>query len=122
MNSQPREQLELPVVIPSRGLFEGLLCFRGLARIDGELRGAVDATGTLWLGPQARLEGRVDVDELVIEGEFFGEIYARERVRLLAGARVNAHLEAPRVAVADGCRLEGSCETVAAADRCARIS
>jgi cytoskeletal protein CcmA (bactofilin family) len=122
VSSRTREQLELPVVIPSSGFFEGLLCFRGRARIDGELRGAVDATGTLWLGPEARVEGRVDVDELVIEGEFRGEIYARERVRLLAGARVNAHLEAPRVAVADGCRLEGRCETVAAADRCARIS
>ena len=122
MNSHTREQPELPVVIPSSGLFEGLLCFRGLARIDGELRGAVDATGTLWLGPQARVEGRVDVDELVVEGEFRGEIYARERVSLLAGARVNAHLESPCLAVADGCRLDGRCETVSAADRCARIS
>ena len=99
-----------PVVIGPGDRFEGLLTFRGEARVEGELRGSILAQGRLEIAGPARVEARIEADELVVAGAVRGELTARERIALLAGARVRGELRAPRLAVADGCQLEGRCE------------
>jgi cytoskeletal protein CcmA (bactofilin family) len=90
--------------------FEGLLSFWGEARIDGSLRGEVTARGRLELGPQARVQARVEVDVLVVAGALEGEVVARERVEVLPGARVHATIRTPRLAVTEGAHFEGRLE------------
>jgi len=99
-----------PVVLGPEDRFEGLLTFRGDARIEGELRGAILAQGRLEIAGPARVEARIEADELVVAGAVRGELAARERIALLAGARVRGELRAPRIALEDGCQLEGRCE------------
>jgi cytoskeletal protein CcmA (bactofilin family) len=103
-----------PVVVPRQGRFEGLLTFRGRAQIDGELRGEVLCRGTLRLGPDAIVQGNIEADELIIGGRLLGNATARDRIELCGTARVEGAIRAPRVALADGCLLEGTCETVPA--------
>jgi cytoskeletal protein CcmA (bactofilin family) len=103
-----------PVVVPRQRRFEGLLMFRGRAQIDGELRGDVRCRGTLRLGPDAIVQGNIDADELIIGGRLRGNATARDRIELCGTARVEGAIRAPRVALADGCLLEGTCETVPA--------
>lgn len=90
--------------------FEGLLSFRGAARVDGTLSGDVVAEGCLVIGEGARVRARIDVDELIVGGELEGEIHARQRIELLNTARVVGTLRCPRLAVAEGGILEGRCE------------
>lgn len=87
--------------------FDGLLSFWGEARVDGSLRGEIAARGTLEVGPDARIQGRIEVDTLVVAGSVNGQIYARERVDVLPGARVTASIRTPRLAVAEGAHFEG---------------
>ena len=87
--------------------FEGQVTFRGQARIDGRLEGEVRARGTLELGPEARVEARVEVDALVVAGALEGEVVARDRVELLSTARVVGSLETPVLVVADGATFDG---------------
>lgn len=94
--------------------FEGLLSFRGAARIDGKLSGDVVAEGCLVIGEGARVQARIEVDELIVGGEIEGEVHARERVELLKTARVVGSIRCPLLAVAEGGILEGRCETVPA--------
>ncbi len=101
-------------VIGAGAAFDGRLVFRGSARVDGRLRGEVAAQGCLVIGERARVDARIEVDELVVAGELEGEVHARQRVRLLASARVTASLRTPRLALAEGCRFEGRCETLPA--------
>ena len=100
-----------PVVVRRSRRFEGLLTFRGQAQIEGELRGEVLCRGTLRLGPEAVVEGSIDADELIIGGSLRGDATARHRIELCSTARVVGTIRAPRVALADGCRLEGRCDT-----------
>ena len=95
--------------------FEGLLTFRGSARLDGQMAGEVRAQGLLILGPTAHVHARIEVDELVVSGQLEGDVYARTRVALEPGARVNGSVITPRLQMADGALLEGTCQTGAAA-------
>lgn len=101
----------VPTVVGDGARFEGVLTFRGAARVDGELDGDVIAEGRLVLGPRARVRARIEVDELVVAGDLEGDVAARHRVELLPGARLAGSVSAPRLAVAEGARLEGRCRT-----------
>jgi cytoskeletal protein CcmA (bactofilin family) len=95
--------------------FEGLLTFRGRARVDGSLTGEIAGHGVLVLGPGARAEARVEVDELVVAGEIEGDVRARRRVELLATGCIRGDVETPRLVIAEGGRLLGRCTTGPAA-------
>jgi cytoskeletal protein CcmA (bactofilin family) len=100
-----------PSAIGPGAAFEGCLVFRGSTRVEGRLAGKVVAEGCLEIGPQGWVQAEIEVDELVVAGHLEGEVHARERVELLATARVTANLRTPRLALAEGCRFEGRCET-----------
>ena len=95
--------------------FEGLLTFRGRARVDGQLVGEIAGHGLLVIGAGARAQARVVVDELVVAGEIEGDVCARQRVELLATGCIHGDVETPRLAIAEGGRLLGRCTTGAAA-------
>ncbi len=110
-DTTPSPDADPPVVLGAAASFEGLLTFKGSARIDGELRGDVVAEGLLVIGPGGRVTANVEVDELVVGGVIDGDVVARERVEVLAGARVVGSLRSPRLTVADGATLLGRCQT-----------
>jgi len=100
-------------LIPSGARFEGLVAFRHAdpVRVDGELRGAVVGAGLLEIGESARVEGRIEVAQLRVAGAVEGRVRARERAELLPTARVNGELRTPRLTLAEGCLLQGRCQT-----------
>jgi cytoskeletal protein CcmA (bactofilin family) len=96
--------------------FDGILSFEGALRIDGELAGSVYANeGVLFVGPQARVRARVEVDELVLAGALVGDVIAHRRVELLPGAELEGNVTSPLLAIADGGRIAGRCVTGARA-------
>jgi len=102
----------VPTVLDAGASFEGLLTFRGAARVDGHLTGRVVAEGCLVVGPRGRIEATIEVDELVVAGELSGEVVARRRVEILATGRVSGRLRAPSFSLAEGCVFDGQWETV----------
>jgi len=105
----------LAPALDAQAEFTGVLTYRGSVRIDGRLEGEVRATGSLLVGEAGWIRGRVEVDELVVAGTLEGEIEARGRVELLPSARVRANVRTPRLVLAEGCVLNGRCETRPAA-------
>jgi len=104
----------VPSVLAPDAVFEGVLSFRGTVRIEGRLKGDIIATGALHIDEGAVVQGRVEVDELVVAGELAGQVVARRRLELRPSARVAADLRTPRLSLADGCILDGRCQTGAA--------
>jgi cytoskeletal protein CcmA (bactofilin family) len=104
------------VLVGPGARFEGIVTFRGAARLDGALRGEIFAEGGLLLiGPAACVEARIRVGELVVEGDVEGDVDASTRVEVGPCGVVRGRRRTPRVAVADGGRLEGRCETASGA-------
>jgi cytoskeletal protein CcmA (bactofilin family) len=81
--------------------------------VDGEVDGEIVSRGTLWLGENARVTGSIEVGELIVAGTVEGVATARDRILLAPTARVRGTVRAPRVAMGEGCVLEGRCETTA---------
>ena len=100
-----------PTVLGAGCTFEGLLSFRGAARLEGRLVGEVVAEGRLEVGPEARVRARIQVDELIVAGEVEGDIDVRARLQIESTGRILGDVSAPRLAVAEGGRLQGRCTT-----------
>jgi len=97
-------------VVGAGARFEGLLCFRGPARVDGTLCGEIQARGTLLIGPGARVEAQVDVDELILAGQLEGDVRVRRRTELRSTAQLRGSLRTPRLAVEEGGRMNARLE------------
>jgi cytoskeletal protein CcmA (bactofilin family) len=95
--------------------FDGLVLLHGPARIEGRIRGEIRSQDRVWLGPDARVEGRIEARELVVEGCVEGDLRAQGRISLGATARVRGSLESPRLGLSEGSRLEGRCASGRAA-------
>jgi len=85
-------------LIPRGGGFDGQVAIVGPTRIEGSVRGSLRGGGDLFIGDQARVEGRVECDALECRGEIVGPVSARTRARFGAGARLDGDLECPSVA------------------------
>ncbi len=110
MSARPQEPgAEIATLLGRDATFEGVLSFRGQVRIEGRVKGDVLAQGTLRIEPGGSVEGRVEVDELIVSGVLHGEVVARRRVELRATARVRGTVRTPALALADGCLLDGRC-------------
>ena len=100
-----------PCVLKTGAEFRGLVHLTGPGRIDGCVDGEIVASDLLWIGASARIKARVTAPEIVIAGELEGEARADRRIELLRSARVVAALDTPRLVLAEGSLLEGSCRT-----------
>lgn len=99
-----------PPLVGIGASFEGVVAARGTARIDGRLVGDLVACTRLVIGEGADVRARVEAEEVVVQGRLEGDVHARRRVELGPRAEVVGRLLAPRLAVADGCRFDGSLE------------
>lgn len=93
--------------------FDGLLVLRGDARIEGRVSGEIVGVRRLQIGEAGSVEANVEADEVVVAGSLEGDVRARQRLELRAGARVRGRLETPRLCMADGAVFEGPCRIVA---------
>lgn len=98
-----------PPLIPAGGRFEGLIAFRGVARVAGEVVGPIEGPGHLELLATAQVHGPVTVAELDSAGTIDGDVVASEVARFGSGATLRGTLTAPRLAVANGAVIQGRC-------------
>ncbi len=54
--------------------FEGTLECPGTFRVEGEIKGLLISTQTFILGDEARVEGQIEGNHIVISGRFNGDI------------------------------------------------
>ena len=111
MSSEPAGPEDVETLLGPGTQFEGLITFRGRARLDGQMSGEIVGRGLLVLGAGATARARVEVDELVVEGEIEGDVRASQRVELLASGCIRGDVETPRLVIAEGGRLLGRCTT-----------
>jgi cytoskeletal protein CcmA (bactofilin family) len=98
----------IPPLVPSGGIFEGEVAVLGDTRIEGRVVGSLRGPGRIVLGPEAKIEGELECDEVDSEGAIRGPIDAHHRVRLRAGARLDGDIQSPSVEVADSAVWNGT--------------
>jgi cytoskeletal protein CcmA (bactofilin family) len=90
---------------------EGNLIVTGGVHLEGYVKGNVttgpDGTAVLSIGPQGVVEGIVEVPRVVVHGEVRGDIRAKEKVELGAGARVSGNVSYGIIEMAAGAVIQG---------------
>ena len=95
--------------------FQGELRFKDTFRIDGRVKGKIVSENSLVVGETARIEADIDCGVVSIKGTVTGRVQGRQRVELLAGARVQGTLVSPRLVIEEGAFFQGNCDMSAAA-------
>jgi cytoskeletal protein CcmA (bactofilin family) len=89
----------------------GCLKLNESVRIDGKVVGnieaPIDAAISVVIGPNGEIQGDVMASRIVVAGKVSGNIYAYERVELLASALVQGDIKYASMAVEHGARLLG---------------
>ena len=87
----------------------GQLVFQGAAKIDGSVEGEIRCSGTLTIGEGAEVRARITGQAVVIRGKVEGNVTAKERVELLAPARLYGNIASPRLIITEGVVFDGDC-------------
>lgn len=76
--------------------------------VQGRFEGTMRVSERLTVGPGGRVEGEIHARAVLVLGHVRGQIFAGERAELSATAVVEGNVEAPKIVIAEGARLEGS--------------
>lgn len=87
----------------------GHLSFQGSARIDGTVDGDIHCQGTLTIGESAEVKARITAQAAIIYGKVEGNVSAREKIELIAPARLVGDIETSRLIITEGVFFEGDC-------------
>ncbi|MGH7793881.1 MAG: bactofilin family protein [Candidatus Binatia bacterium] len=87
----------------------GQLSFQGPARIDGVVDGEIQCQGSLTIGEGAEVRAKISGQVVIIRGKVEGNVTAKEKVELLAPARLIGDVNAPRLVITEGVVFDGDC-------------
>lgn len=76
--------------------------------IEGVVRGDINLSSDLRIGPKARVEATVHAHTVTVEGKLFGDVTADARIELVTTATVDGNLKAPKIIVSEGAQFRGS--------------
>ncbi len=96
--------------------FEGTFEASGVFRIDGQVKGTLLSSHSLILGEDARVEGQIEGDHVVISGKFDGVIVAKGRVEIQAKGVVTGEIHSPCLVIEPGGIFDGRCHMLTASE------
>lgn len=107
--SRPQNRIDTLIGADTR--VQGDVSFSGGLRVDGQIMGNVSSRGdapcTLVLSENARIEGRIQVSHVVINGTVIGPVHASEYVELQPKARVSGDVHYKTLEMHLGAIVEG---------------
>jgi cytoskeletal protein CcmA (bactofilin family) len=95
---------------------QGTLEFQGTFRVQGEVKGTIISSHTLMVGDDARVEGQIEGNHVVISGRFDGVIFAKGRVEIQAKGTVTGEIHTPCLVIEAGGIFDGQCHMLAASE------
>jgi cytoskeletal protein CcmA (bactofilin family) len=101
---------------------EGTLQVSGTFRVDGNVKGNIISEQTIILGENAKVEGQIEGNRVVIAGRFDGVIFAKGRVEIQAKGVVTGEVHAPCMVIDPGGIFDGHCHMLASSDATASVA
>ena len=95
---------------------EGTLTVTGTFRVDGHVKGNIISEQTIVLGENAKVEGQIEGNRVVIAGRFDGVIFAKGRVEIQAKGVVTGEIHTPCLVIEPGGIFDGQCHMLAASE------
>jgi cytoskeletal protein CcmA (bactofilin family) len=101
---------------------EGTLTVTGTFRIDGHVKGNIISEHTVILGENAKVEGQIEGNRVVIAGRFDGVIFAKDRAEIQPKGIVTGEVHSPCMVMDSGGIFDGRCHMLASSDTSAGVT
>ncbi len=95
---------------------EGKLELTGTFRINAQVKGTIISQQSLIVGENAKVEGQIEGNHIIIGGRFDGVIFAKGRVEIQPKGVVTGEVHTPCLVIEPGGILDGHCHMLTAAD------
>lgn len=94
-------------VVGQGAKLEGTVVSAGSLRIDGQVKGQINAEGDVLLSPQSQVEADIRAQNVVVAGRFKGSINVKGRAELARGGRVDGDITSKTLVVEEGGIFQG---------------
>jgi cytoskeletal protein CcmA (bactofilin family) len=102
------EQQGGEVTIVGQGAkLEGTVVSAGSLRIDGQVKGQINADGDVMLSPQSQVEADIRAQNVQVAGRFKGSILVKGRAEISRGGRVEGDVTSKTLVVEEGAVFQG---------------
>jgi len=81
--------------------------------VEGEVKGLLISTHTLILGEDARVEGQIEGQDVVISGHFNGVVFAKGRVEIHNKGIATGEIHSLCLVIEPGGIFDGQCHIIA---------
>ena len=115
-NNRSSESSEWSGFLDKSVRLQGTLEFQGTFRVQGEVKGTIISSHTLVVGDDARVEGQIEGNHVMISGRFDGVIFAKGRVEIQAKGTVTGEIHTPCLVIEAGGIFDGQCHMLAASE------
>jgi cytoskeletal protein CcmA (bactofilin family) len=89
-------------IVGAGARLEGNVVSAGSLRIDGQVKGQINADGDVTLSPQSQVEADIRAQNVVVAGRFKGAILVKGRAELARGGRVDGDITSKTLVVEEG--------------------
>jgi cytoskeletal protein CcmA (bactofilin family) len=105
--SRRREDFSINSIIGPNTSVKGDIESGGFTRVDGSLRGDLNAKGRIVVGERARMKSDISGTAITIGGVVYGNVLASERVVVLSTGLVLGDIITRRIQADEGCLIHG---------------
>lgn len=95
--------------------FKGSINTDGVVRVWGEISEANVKADRVYIKPEAKVEAKMEVNNLEVEGTFIGDVNAEVRVVMTSTARVLGSVSTKEMVTSEGVMFEGTCKVTSEA-------
>lgn len=100
---------DLNTIIGKGSVVEGNVKVQNSMRVDGRIKGQVQASDSIVVGKEGEIEGELRVKNVIIGGRVKGKIFASGKVVLEARSTFQGELKTSKLVIDDGALFDGTC-------------
>jgi cytoskeletal protein CcmA (bactofilin family) len=89
-------------IVGATAKLEGNVVSAGSLRIDGQVKGQINADGDVTLSPQSQVEADIRAQNVSVAGRFKGNIAVKGKAHLARGGRIDGNITSKTLVVEEG--------------------
>jgi cytoskeletal protein CcmA (bactofilin family) len=89
-------------IVGAGARLEGNVVSAGNLRIDGQVKGQINAEGDVTLSPQSQVEADIRAQNVSVAGRFKGNIQVKGKAHLARGGRIDGNITSKTLVVEEG--------------------
>lgn len=110
MTTAPDDAGEGFSVIDRHSTFDGNFVSKRDLRIEGEVKGTIECSGTLFIAQGATVNAAVEAENITVAGDFSGEVNCRGRLQVMPSGRLRGKVATKSLVINEGAFYEGNME------------